>query len=78
MSMEELVDWADTSLSELNRYFQFWRSQRSPEVMTETLTTAQALYFLLEEVSFRRPGVEPSLTRRPQAIETRPPKPRVS
>lgn len=75
--MDELVGWTDTTLSELNRYFSFWRSQRSPEVLEEAVITTTALYHLLEEIKMRRPGVEPS----PRTRQLDPPlrtKPRVT
>jgi hypothetical protein len=71
MDMGEIVQWADQSLAELNKYFMAWRTQRHPELLEDAVLCTEAVYTLLDELRNRRPGV-------PAQKQTRQTKPRVT
>lgn len=69
MSIEELFNWADTTLSGVINQFRDYRGDRDPLHLQEAKLGTEVFFALLDEMSGRSPGVPP--TRRARQVAPR-------
>lgn len=53
LERDELIDWADTTLSNLCQYVLAYRRERNPDLLTEAVLFSEVLFAILLELNGR-------------------------
>jgi hypothetical protein len=68
LGTDDLWSWADTTLSEIVKYFSAYRRERDPVLMDELNLQTESFLVLVQEIRQRRPGVEPNRARQVRGV----------